>query len=154
MSDKDIRFQIAKITELGFCHKNHRQVPELADGKSSGNLSAGLNLSYSWNIEKNAFAIQIELKFTLESNSKEKTVLLTHTSVTEFIITELSTILEVNNNNEFTMSENWEVTFVSLAVSTARGMMASRTAGTFYEKFIFPVIDPSKVMLSKRLKQR
>lgn len=154
MSDKDIRFQIAKITELGFCHKNHRQVPELADGKSSGNLSAGFNLSYSWNIEKNAFAIQIELKFTLESNSKEKTVLLTHTSVTEFIITELSTILEVNNNNEFTMSENWEVTFVSLAVSTARGMMASRTAGTFYEKFIFPVIDPSKVMLSKRLKQR
>ncbi len=152
MSEKDIRFQIAKISELGFCHKNHKLVPEFAEGKSPESLSAGLNLNYSWNIEKNVFAIQIELKFAIEKNTKEKLELLTHTSVTEFLVNDLSTILKIKNHNDFTMVEKWEITFVSLAISTARGMMASRTAGTFYEKFIFPVIDPSKVMLSKRLK--
>ncbi len=152
MSEKNIRFQIAKISELAFCHKNHRLVPEFADGKPPESLSAGLNLNYSWNIEKNLFGIQIELKFAIESNTKEKLEVLTHTSVTEFHVSDLSSILDIKDNNDFTMEERWEITFVSLAVSTARGMMASRTAGTFYDKFIFPVIDPSKVMLSKRLK--
>ncbi len=153
MSEKDIRFQIAKISELGFCHKNHKQVPEFAEGNRPENLSAGLTLNYSWNIEKNVFGIQIELKFALERSANEKLDLLTHTCVTDFMVNDLSSILKIKDNNDFTMEEKWEITFVSLAISTARGMMASRTAGTFYEKFIFPVIDPSKVMLSKRLKQ-
>ncbi len=153
MSEKDIRFQIAKISELGFCYKNHRVVPEFAEGKTPESLSAGLNINYSWNIEKNLFGINVELKFALEKNTKERLEVLTHTSITEFLVNDLSSILKIKNNNDFTIEEKWEITFVSLAVSTARGMMASRTAGTFYDKFIFPVIDPSKVMLSKRLKR-
>ena len=153
MSEKNIRFQIAKISELGFFYKNHKLVPEFAEGESPEGLSAGLNLNYSWNIEKNIFAIQVELKFAIEKNTKEKFELLTHTSVTAFLVNDLSTILKVKEHDDFSIPEKWEITFVSLAISTARGMMASRTAGTFYEKFIFPVIDPAQVVLSKRLKQ-
>lgn len=154
MSEKGINFQIAKISELVFCYKNHKLVPEFSEGKAPGNLLAGLNLNYSWNINKNLFSIQTELKFALDESSKEKTDVLTHTSVTEFLVNDLSSILKIKDNNDFTMAEKWEITFVSLAISTARGMMASRTAGTFYEKFIFPVIDPTNVTLSKRLKKK
>ncbi len=126
-------------------------MPEFAEVKTPENLIAGLNLRYSWNIEKNLFAIQVELKFAIEKKSKEKLELVTHTSVTEFMVNDLSSIFTIKENNHFTMVEKWEITFVSLAISTARGMMVSRTAGTFYGSFIFPIINPSEVMISKRI---
>jgi hypothetical protein len=70
---------------------------------------------------------------------------------TEFKVVPLKEIFKVNAPNDFTIDAKLETTFVSIAISSTRGMLASRTAGTFFSQFIFPLVTPGELILSKKI---
>jgi hypothetical protein len=151
MPEKNIVFHIAGISELEYSYKNHLSISEFSGNTAPENISVGLNINYRWNLEKELFGVQVDLMFALEKGEEDRFEFLKHTSLTEYFVKNLADIFSVKNETQFNIEKPWEITFVSLAISTARGMLAARTAGTFYSKFTFPVIDPSKVILSERL---
>lgn len=150
MDSKQVNFRIARISELSFCFENHLEFNSFKEEKTPDNVSAGLNVSYKWNLEKNAFVVLVTIKFTVAQDRNKPTEFLKHKSATEFYVEDLGKILTVREGGEFSIDRNWETTFVSLAISTARGLMAAKTAGTYYSRFIFPVVDPQKVILSAK----
>ncbi len=151
MPKKNIVFHIAAISELEYSYKNHLSISEFSGNTAPENISAGLNINYRWNLEKELFGVQVDLMFALDKSEEDRFEFLKHTSMTEFNVKNLADIFSAKDVNQFKIDKSWEITFVSLAISTARGMLAARTAGTFYNRFIFPVIDPSNAILSERL---
>ena len=152
MPEKNIVFHIAGISELEYSYKNHLNIPEFSGNAIPENISAGLNVNYRWNLEKELFGVQIDLMFALDNGEDGRLEFLKHISLIEYNVKNLASIFSAKDKNQFKIEKPWEITFVSLAISTARGMLASRTAGSFYSRFIFPVIDPSKAILSERIK--
>lgn len=152
MPEKNIVFHIAGISELEYSYKNHISIPEFSGNMVPENISAGLNINYKWNLEKELFAVQVDLMFALDKGEEDRFEFLKHSSLTEYFVKNLADIFSTKDENQFKIEKPWEITFVSLAISTARGMLAARTAGSFYNRFIFPVIDPSTVILSERFK--
>ena len=148
MASKRIFYRIDRIVERSFGYLNHAEVEELSDGKIPETISAGLNIGYKWNYDKNAFLVLVDIKFAIDRGDDGKVEFLTHSSSIGYAVNKLTEILSGDSTDNFKMEEQWEITFVGLAISTARGMLASRTAGTFYNRLIFPVVDPSKAIIS------
>lgn len=64
-------------------------------------------------------------------------------------------LFEVENLDDFILDENGKdkkvsgalgVTLISIAYSTARGMVLERTYGTYLDGIIIPIINPSELM--------
>ena len=110
----------------------------------------GLQINYRWNMEKEIFGIVLDFLYKGKDN-KEELELLKYTTLTEFKVEQLDQIFKPRGKNDFEIEEKWEKSFVSLAISTGRGMLIARTSGTFFQKHVFPLVDPSTVILSKKI---
>ena len=58
----------------------------------------------------------------------------------------------ITDGHDFDMDEKLESTFIGLAISTGRGILFEKTSGTIFSKFIFPIINPMDLILSKKIK--
>lgn len=150
MEGKRISYRIDRIVERSFGYMDHTEVEEFSDGKIPENISVGLNIGYKWNYDKNTFLVLVDIKFAVDRGGEKRVEFLTHSSSIGYVVNKLTEILSGDSTENFKMEEQWEITFVGLAISTARGMLASRTSGTFYNRLIFPVVDPSKAIISNR----
>lgn len=147
---KNIKFGILRVTELNYSFQDPFSVIE--DFKQKTNLEAGLNINYKWNIEDNLFAVIPTFKFAYKQSKEKQIDLLEYSILVEYKVENLADIFLVRSNNDFDFEEKWETTFVSIAISTGRGMLISKTAGTFFRQITFPLVNPSELILSKKLK--
>ena len=149
MKTEPIKFQINQLKEIRF---SYIEPIELTKDQNVEQLEVGINVNYRWNLEQDIFGVQLDMAYLrdLEENKKEE--LLKFSSYTEFKVLGLNGIFKVNNSNDFIMDEKLETTFVSIAISSSRGMLAARTAGTFFGQFVFPLVTPGDLILSKKIK--
>lgn len=63
-----------------------------------------------------------------------------------FVVDNLSDFILPKENASFHMDAAIGVTLLSMAYSTARGIVYERTRGTFLDGVLLPVIDPLKVL--------
>lgn len=150
MTKDQISFQITQLKELGFSYTETNQE---GDKQTIEQLEVGINVNYRWNLEKDIFGVQLDIAYINQVDESHKNELLKFTSYTEFKVLNLERIFKVNSPNDFIMDENLETTFVSIAISSSRGMLASRTAGTFFGQFIFPIVSPGELILSRKIKE-
>lgn len=115
-------------------------------------IRASINTNYKWNFEANLFNVVLNFKYTY-LEEKGELLLFNYTTITEFVVSDLKMIFVDKGNGDFEMNEQFETTFVGLAISSGRGMMSVKTAGTFMSNFVFPIINPQDVILSKKLKK-
>jgi|GEM_PF-1456304 hypothetical protein len=151
METEPIKFQITQLKELGF---SYTEPIELIQTQKIEQLEVGINVNYRWNLEQDIFGVQLDIAYIKEINENQKNELLKFSAYTEFKVLNLQKIFKVNNPNDFIMDEKLETTFVSIAISSTRGMLASRAAGTFFAQFIFPLVSPGELILSKKIKAR
>jgi hypothetical protein len=148
--NKNVNFKIVRLKELEFQYF----VPKSLKQNNEDKYLVSTSVAYRWEVEKKLFGIVIGFTFSIEIEENKLTDVLIFSNLTEFFVDDLNDIFAVKEDGEFNIDENWEITFVGLAVSSARGMMASRTAGTYYEKIIFPVINPKEILVSKVSEKR
>lgn len=153
MLEQNTTFSIVRLKEISFSFnepidiiKAFKNDPEK---KMHDYLEAGLDLSYRWNLSKNSFSILIDFMYIFSDDSR-KVELMNYTFVTDFLVTNLSDIFIDKGNGQFEMDLNFEKIFVGLAISSGRGMIAVRLAGTYMGRFVYPIIDPSEVVLSNK----
>ncbi|SRR6056297_2346108 len=150
--NKKINFALISIKELGFAYKNPREIiPDFTPEKNP--LEVKVNVNYRWNLEKNLFGVVIDLFYLIKDKNNKKVELVKLSFISEFFIENLKEIFIVRTNNDFDMDEKFESTLVGLAISTGRGILYEKTAGTVFNNFIFPVVNPMELILSKKFKK-
>lgn len=150
--NKKINFALISIKELGFAYKNPREIiPDFTPEKNP--LEVKVNVNYRWNLEKNLFGVVIDLFYLIKDKNNKKIELVKLSFILEFFIENLKEIFIVRTNNDFDMDEKFESTLVGLAISTGRGILYEKTAGTVFNNFIFPVVNPMELILSKKFKK-
>ncbi len=113
-------------------------------------LNLGFNLAYACIKEKNIFQIQLNVVNNYLLNNKN-IKLIELVLVCDFEILNLESIIQMNNEG-FTLPDDLLTTLVGMTYSTARGIIFSKTQGSFLNQFILPVID-TKVLLKSMMNQ-
>lgn len=151
MKTEEVKFQITQLKEIGYYYY---EPIEFIKSNKIEQLEVGININYRWNLDQDIFGVQLDIAYLLELLENKKEELLKFSTYTEFKVVPLKEIFKVNAPNDFTMDANHETTFVSIAISSTRGMLASRTAGTFFSQFIFPIVTPSDLILTKKIQSQ
>jgi len=150
--NKKINFALISIKELEFAYKNPVEIiPDFTPEKNP--LEVKINVNYRWNLEKNLFGVVIDLFYLIKDKNNKKVELVKLSFITEFFIENLKEVFTVRTNNDFDMDEKFESTLVGLAISTGRGILFEKTTGTVFNNFIFPVVNPMELILSKKFKE-
>jgi|GEM_PF-1226142 len=113
------------------------------------NLKVGFNLDFSHNIDLNDFQVTIRILYHYFLNEKDIN-LLELVLTTEYHISNIKIVLEIDGD-KFRLPDDLLVNFVSIAYSTARGILFSKTQGSYLNQFILPLIDP-KEFIAQNLK--
>lgn len=122
-SDADIDIDIIKGHEFSF---------ELSTGVNADDNVIGINL-----------LVNIEAKDTAD---KILPVRGSYTHEIIFIVDNLKDFLILNETDEYKIDGSLGSTIVSIAYSTIRGIIFTRTQGTSLGSVILPVINPKKLM--------
>jgi hypothetical protein len=147
--DKKIGFAIKGINLLNFKYSNPFIAVKDFDPKNS-QVEARVNINYRWNIEANLFGVTVNFIYT--HNPKEHNIeLLNMTVLVDFFVEELNNHLTVRSSNDFEMDQGLETTFVSIAISTSRGILFAKTSDTPLNNFIFPLVNPSDLLVTKKI---
>lgn len=134
-----VEIAISKIKEEEFIFRNE-DIKKFNEKK----LEIGFNFGFDWELDEEKFIIKttINYNYRIGSNLVE---LVRFSSITEFHVIGLSEILNVDGN-KFQLPDFFMMTFISTAVSSGRGMLAYKLAGTYLSDYYLPLIDPKDFM--------
>jgi hypothetical protein len=130
-----VAIAINKIKEDEFIFRNE-DIKKIDEKK----LSIGFNVAFDWDIEKEEFFVRLTIHYTYDL-SGSKIELVRFSTTTGFHIQGLKEILNVNGQ-KFQLPDFFILTFVSTAVSSARGMLSYKLSGTFLSDYYLPFVDP------------
>ena len=141
------KIAITKIKEEEFRLKDE-SIAKLDPKK----LSIGFNIGFNWDYEKENFYVRLTVvyKYKIENENVE---LVRFTSTTGFLIKGLKDTLIVDENKtSFKLPDNLMLTCISAAISSSRGMLAYKLAGTILANYYLPLIDPKNFLKQKNNK--
>lgn len=96
-----------------------------------------LSLEQRFNVEKNRIYILCDI-ITLNQDGKQQLGRIRSSCI--FEVAELEKY--ITKDKKTTFEENFNLTLVSISISTTRGLMFSTFKGTFLQGAILPIIDP------------
>lgn len=134
-----VAIAITKIKEDEFVFRNE-DFKKFDENK----LTIGFNTGFDWNLKDENFLVKLTIHYSYKMNGSDFE-LVKFTTTTGFHVRGLNEIFKVEGNN-FQMKEFFMKTFVSTAVSSARGMLANNLAGTFLADYYLPLIDPKDLL--------
>ena len=141
----EVQFQYAKIQEVG-CSFDSSVLPSLEDFDYKK-----LNIEFGFKLEleekENILILGLLVKYFYDGNNEQNKVLELITE-NHFRIIDLPKIIEVKENNEFLDKANILPTLIGLSISTLRGMLFIKTAGTVLANPPLPVINPTEILQS------
>lgn len=151
--EKKINFGIKSISELGFKYVNPFEFKRDFTPQKYP-IEARLTIKYRWELEKDIFAVDLNYVFAFKNEDDTFNEVINLASVTEFDVDNLKDILTIRTVNDFDMDQRLESTLVGLSISTGRGILYEKTKGTLLAGFIFPIVNPMNLILSKNLKEK
>lgn len=146
----EIKFFLNSVRELEFNYRNpYTRFKDFQPENYS--FEFGLQVNYRWNMKKELFGVVLDFLYKAKTGEKkEGESIVKFSMLTEYKVENLDKIFIPRGKNDFDMEEKWETSFVSIAISTGRGMLIARSGGTIFHPLIFPLIDPSQVILSRK----
>ncbi|MGD2034170.1 MAG: hypothetical protein PVF73_03880 [Bacteroidales bacterium] len=146
-----IQFRLIGIKELAFRYNDPINTLGNID-LNKDTIEGKFNINYRWNIDQNLFAVVFDFAYLVGDQKSNKTECLNLSIMTEFLVEKLKQIFTVRSNSDFDIDERFETTLVSITISTARGVLFEKSKGTLFSSFVMPIINPTEVILSKKLK--
>lgn len=113
-------------------------------------LKVSFSLDFSHVISDDKFIIYLGIVYHYPLN-KNDILLCELILLTEFRIVDLKDVIETKNDR-FSLPTGLLQNFVSIAYSTARGILFTKTQGSFLNQFILPLID-SKTLLEQKIRE-
>lgn len=147
---KKFGFAIKSINTLKYSYSNPILAIKDFDPKKT-QIEAIVNINYGWNLELNLFAVTVNFIY-IYNPGEQNIELLNLTELVEYFVEDLNKHLVVRDPNDFDMELDLETTLVSIAISTTRGILFEKTSDTPMNSFIFPLVNPSDLLVSKKIK--
>lgn len=146
---KNYKFGIHAINELEYSYTNpFNKIKNFDPDKEPLEVKVGVR--YKWNLEKDLFIVFLDIIYGKQEKDNRFTQLLKLSISVEYIVNKLKDLFHVRTNTDFEMDEILETSLVSIAISTARGILYEKNSGNIYRLFILPLINPKDVILSMK----
>jgi len=142
MSGKKTSFEILKIKELSYNYKTLETKDIESFNKE--NLYIGFKLAFE-KATGNIFIVRITATYEYKKDDSINIEVLSIECEFRFEIGDLSEVL-ILHDTDFELPSSIMETMVGISVSTIRGMIAVKTAGTFLSDFPLPLIDATKIL--------
>ncbi len=151
LNKKSIQVGLRGIVELNFFNSTISDFTT-NDSLNKENISTMINLGFKWNVEENFFAVIVSMGHLYKSSDEEKEKPFTNISVSvEFYVMNLKEHIIEHGDNKFTMEDQLLELMVGIAISTTRGILFSKTQGTFSGNLIFPLVSPKDILKSAQV---
>jgi len=139
MQEEIVSYRLVSIQEREFLSPYLPE--ELRAHFDKNSLGFTFNFSFRWDLEKESFRIALVIRYTYEGRAD---ILMRFGLEIAFEVKNLNQYFD-NKANEFSFPGEFLAILVGITLSTARGMIASRTSGAFINQFYIPILDPSKI---------
>ncbi len=126
---------ITKIKEDEFVFRNE-DIKKVDEKK----LTIFFNVGFDWKLEDENFSVKLTIHYSYNLKGSD-IELVRFSTTTGFDVKGLKEILKVDGN-KFQLPDFFMTTFISTALSSGRGMLAYKLAGTFLADYYLPLIDP------------
>jgi len=147
--NKDIEIQFGvklknvKSEEINFKEPDSA----LIDFFNDDNLKINIGLNFSFNLAKELLGCHITISYEYVSDSDEVIFkLLDYKGVFEFEVHNLAKIVSVAENGSTVFPNHLLAIVTGVSVSTSRGIIIAKTAGSFINKFYLPILHPDDLV--------
>lgn len=137
MENKDTQNQvglgISKIREI-----------EFSMAQSSEFTEANYTIAYNSEFNVNANTFEIQLVADLVPLSGEKPVL--HIKVSNLFVVDNLAAFYSEQTKRVNIPNVLFVTMLSISITHTRALLARNTSGTYYEKYLLPIVNPADMV--------
>ncbi len=144
---KNFTFRIRQIAERSF----FLNIPYVTESRNidSGNLSLSMDFDvHCKDLENNLLTIIVSASYYC-SEKKKKIKVLESSTTNQFEVKNINELIDCRNGQTIEDKSNIIPILLNISISTMRGIMLTRTAGTPLAAFPLPVIDVRKVIQQK-----
>lgn len=138
--DFTLKIKKVKIEEINFKEPND----SLINSFNENLLTINLNTSYRYSLEEEDVTVYLVVVYNYE-NEKEVQELLIYKGSFEFKIGNLKNIIKKNETRIDMPNEILEI-ITGIAISSARGIIIAKTAGSFINQFYLPIVSPQSIV--------
>lgn len=137
-----LRYQIHAIQEV----EVHLPIlsERLMDIFVEEKLDFGFTFDYLWDLEEDLFSVVVGVTYVYDREDLEEEML-KYTGLVEYHISDLAQFIDVRNK-EIKLPRELLAILTGIAISTVRGMIATRTVGKFQGDFHIPILSPMRVV--------
>ncbi len=137
MTPSDFSVTFSDILEHEFFYM---ELPEhLREDFYAHNVSISLNFNFGWHVSESLFGVKTSITYRYPSE-QGWFQMMCYESSTVFKVDNLLDYLNIMGDKSFDMQEDLLTHLLQLTTSTARGILAVKTAGTPLAKVYLPVI--------------
>ena len=140
-SEVSIRLSNVKTEEVTF--KEPKQ--ELISSFDESCLNIGIGVQLSNNVEQELITVSLHFFYEYNNEIFPETQLLNYKGSFDFKIDNLKDTIKVTNDN-IQVPDNILITLLTIAISSARGIIIAKTAGAFINKYYLPILDPNEIL--------
>lgn len=140
-----IEFKIVEIKKISHFEKDYRDYNLVVDDIKIGKMEIGLNLDI--NAEKGTVAFNINAK-CFHPPVENSHLLFGIETLYKYRVKNLNKLFKMKDEEKYNLPDNLMCTFLSLAISGTRGMLAALNTTPVYQTIFLPLI-PSMELLSK-----
>lgn len=150
-NDLSLEFRIKEIQEIDFKVISLKQ--DLHENFNNENLDFNFKFGLNENEETNEFGIFIEVSYLYGE---------TEDSRHEYVNIKVEVRYEIRNIGQYMNQENEQIelpedllaSLLGIAFSTVRGVVSTRTKGTYWQDFYLPIINPTKVIRNYKQQEK
>lgn len=137
-----IKLNKVKIEEINFREPDDKFVTAF-DEKL---LQIHIGTAFSYNIDKDILSAHINILYDYEdSNVELKNNLLNFKGNFEFLIGNFKNVINISGDKIDVPDMILEIT-AGIAISSARGIIIAKTAGSFINNFYVPIVSPQEIV--------
>ena len=140
--DFTLKINKVKIEEFNFREPNDLLIKNFDENQ----LTIHINTSYSYKMEDEEVTVSLGVIYEYKNENEKKTQeLLNYKGSFEFKIGNLNEIIKKNSIG-IDMPDGILEIITGVAISSARGIIISKTAGSFINQFYLPLVSPQEII--------
>ena len=140
-SELYIRLSNVKTEEVTF--KEPKQ--EFIDSFDDSHLNIGIGVQLSNDIDQEMITIGLHFFYEYNDEVNPENQLLNYKGAFDFKINNLKDNVQVTDGN-IQIPDNILITLLTIAISSARGIIIAKTAGAFINKYYLPILNPEDIL--------
>lgn len=144
MAEKKLNIHIAHIEVPEFFYKEPEK--SIIDNFNRESLFVGIGLHFEHDFSNRIFTVRVSVDYEYDKkNDKNRVLLMRYIGRFDFFIEDMHTLLN-QGDESFAISEPLMNMLVGTAVSSSRGILAERMAGSAIHKYYLPLINVSELL--------